>query len=255
MFSFERHDYIIELLNTKKQVTVIELSKLLGASISTIRNDLTKLEKDGLLTKIHGGAILPKNDNKYISFSDRLLKNNIEKEAIAETAVTYISDGQCIILDASSTSLFLAKRLHHFNRLTVITNGLYTAMELKDNPNINVILTGGLVTKNSYALEGLLCENLIKSIHADLCFTSAKGFTINEGLTDFNVYEADLKKLLANRSKKVIALMDYSKLEIISVASFANIDNIDLLITDPNTPSELIEKYTSNNLNISIANY
>ena len=244
----------MELLNTKKQVTVIELSKLLNASISTIRNDLTKLEKDGLLTKTHGGAVLPKTDNNiYVSFSDRLLKNKSQKEAIAELALAHISDGQSIILDASSTCLFLAKKLHGFKRLTVITNGLYTAMELKDNPNINVILTGGLVTKNSFALEGLLGQNLIKSINADLCFTSAKGFTLNEGLTDFNIYESELKKLLVNRSKKTIALLDYTKLEVISVANFAKIENINLLITDSFADSKLIQKYEAQNINISIA--
>lgn len=253
MFSFERHDSIMKLLHENKQVTVLELSKILNASVSTIRNDLTKLEKNGLLTKTHGGAILPKGDDRYVSFSDRLLKNNSEKEAIANLAVTHISDGQCIILDASSTSLFLAKKLHNFNRLTVITNGLYTALELKDNPNINVILTGGLVSKNSYSLEGLLGQGLIKSIHADICFVSAKGFTVNEGLTDFNIYEAELKKLLVQRSKKLIALLDNSKLDIISVASFAKIENIDLLITDSNASNDLVNRYIDNNLNISIA--
>ena len=253
MFSFERHDSIMQLLNENKQVTVLELSKILNASVSTIRNDLTKLEKDGLLTKTHGGAILPKEENKYVSFSDRLLKNAIEKEDIANLAITHISDGQCIILDASSTALFLAKKLHNFKRLTVITNSLYTALELKDNPNINVILTGGLLSKNSYSLEGLLGQNLLKNIHADICFVSAKGFTINEGLTDFNVYEAELKKLLVQRSKKLIALLDNSKLDLISVANFAKTEDIDLIITDSNAPSDLIEQYKNNNLNISIA--
>lgn len=255
MFAFERHDTIMELLNDKKQVTVPDLSEILNVSISTIRNDLTKLEKDGLLTKTHGGAILPKNDVISASFTDRLLKNTPEKEAIAEKALTYIQDGQCIILDASSTSLFLARKLHNFKRLIVITNSLYTAIELKDNQNINLILTGGLVTKNSYAIEGLLGQDLIKNIHADLCFISAKGFTINDGLTDFNIYECELKKMLVKKSKKVIALIDSSKLETTSTSKFASVEEINLLITDSNIKRNLIEKYTDNNLNISIGKY
>lgn len=253
MFAFERHDSIIDLLNKKKQVTVLELSELLNVSVSTIRNDLTKLEKDGFLTKTHGGAILQKDEEKYIAFTERISKNIEEKEAIANKALTLINDGQCIILDASSTSLFLAKKLHPFKRLTVITNSLYTALELKDNPNIKVILTGGLITTNSYSLEGLLGENLIKSIHADLCFASAKGFTINEGLTDFNIYESELKKVLAKRSNKLIALLDHSKLDIISIASFATASDINTLITDENISQELIDKYKSANINLSIA--
>lgn len=253
MFAFERHDSIINLLNKKKQVTALELSELLNVSISTIRNDLTKLEKDGFLIKIHGGAILPKDDEKYIAFNDRLTKNIKEKEAITNKALDLIRDGQCIILDASSTSLFLAKKLHSFKKLTVITNGLYTALELKDNPNIKVILTGGLVTSNSYSLEGLLGETLIKSIHADLCFVSAKGFAIKEGLTDFNIYEAELKKLLSKRSNKLIVMIDHSKLESISIAKFANTSDIHTFIIDAGIPNELITKYKEYNINIEIA--
>lgn len=253
MFAFERHDLILDLLNQKKQVTVLELSELLNVSVSTIRNDLTKLEKDGLLTKTHGGAILQKDEEKYISFTERISKNTKEKEAIANKALTLIKDGQCIILDASSTSLFLAKKLHSFKRLTVITNGLYTALELKDNSNIKVILTGGLVTSNSSSLEGLLGENLIKSIHADLCFVSAKGFTLKEGLTDFNIYEAELKKALAKRSNKLIALLDCSKLNIISIANFANASDINTLITDENISKELINEYKATKINLLIA--
>ncbi|SKA87746.1 transcriptional regulator, DeoR family [Clostridium sp. USBA 49] len=253
MFAFERHDKIMDLLNKKKQVTVLELSELLNVSVSTIRNDLTKLEKDGFLTKTHGGAVLQKDDDKYIAFTERMTKHIKEKEAIANEAVTLINDDQSIILDASSTSLALAKKLHNFKRLTVITNGLYTALELKDNPNIKVILTGGLVTPGSFSLEGLLGENLVKSIHADLCFMSAKGFTIKEGLTDFNIYEAELKKMLAKKSNKLIALLDHSKLDMISIASFSPASDIYKLITDEKAPKQLIEKYKSSNINISVA--
>ncbi|MCH2743531.1 D-beta-hydroxybutyrate permease, partial [Listeria monocytogenes] len=79
--------------------------------------------------------------------------------------------------------------LHGFSRLTVITRVLYTAIELQDNPNISVILTGGIVTPNSFTLEGILGAHLIENIHADLCFISAKCFTMEEGLTDVNIYE------------------------------------------------------------------
>lgn len=253
MFAFERHDKIIDLLNKNKQVTIIELSDIFNVSISTIRNDLNKLEKDGMLKKIHGGAILQKNDEKYINFSERLSRNIKEKEQIALEAVKLIKDGQCIILDASSTALSLAKQLNSFKRLTVITNGIYTALELKDNPNINVILTGGMLTTNAFSLEGLLGKNLITNIHADLCFVSAKGFTLEDGLTDFNIYESELKKLLVKRSNRLIALLDNSKLDIISIASFASASNINLLITDENANRDMLTKYEEAHINLRIA--
>lgn len=252
MFAFERHNKIIELLYENKKVTTDELYKLLKVSPCTIRNDLSKLEKDGLLKKIHGGAILPNNQDKNINFDERKNSNKTEKTAIGKSALKYIKDGQCILLDASTTSLTLAKNLGSFDRLTIVTNGLYTALELKDNPNINVILTGGVVTKKSGSLEGLLGKNLVNTINTDIAFVSAHGFTLEEGLTDFNVYESELKKALIKRAKKTIALLDYSKLGRTSTASFATLDDIDLIITDDKSDENLLDEYRKANVNIEV---
>lgn len=252
MLAFERYNKILELLNENKKVTTDELYKLFEVSSCTIRNDLNKLEKDGLLKKIHGGAILPDNQDKNIDFNSRQNTNKSEKMSICKNALKYISNGQCILLDASSTSLTLAKHLNSFERLTVITNSLYNALELKDNPLITVILTGGVVTKRSGSLEGLLGRNLISSINADVAFVSAHGFTLEEGLTDFNVYESELKKYMLKRAKKTIALLDYSKIGKISTASFASTNEIDLIITDDKADESLLDTYRKSNVNIEV---
>lgn len=254
MLAFERHNKIIELLYKNKKVTTNELMDILDVSVCTIRNDLNKLEKDGLLKRIHGGAILPPGLMPEQSYTFRVSRNQHEKNIICKKAFEFINDTQSIILDASSTVIALAKLISNSNfRLTIITNGILTALELKDNPNINVILTGGVVRPKSTALEGLLSKNLISQINADFAFVSARGFTLDEGLTEFNIYEAELKKLLLSRAKKIIALLDSSKLEENSIYSFANPDQINTIITDSKAPSAYIEKYKSAGINIIIA--
>lgn len=254
MLAFERHNKILDLLYENKKVTTHGLSKLINVSECTVRNDLNKLEKDGLIKRIHGGAILPQTIQKDLSFPIRKSKNQSEKNCIGKKAYDFIKDGQCIIIDASSTSMSFAKYLSKTNlRITVITNGIYTALELKDNNNINVILVGGVVRPKSGSLEGLLGKNLICQINADIAFVSARGFTIEQGLTEFNIYEAELKKFLISRAKKIVALLDFSKLEINSISSFANLEQVDTIITDYTSSHDILEKYKKHGVEIIIA--
>lgn len=254
MLAFERHNKILELLYKNKKVTTYGLSQLIDVSACTIRNDLNKLEKDGLIKRIHGGAILPQTVQRDLSFPSRKSKNQAEKNTIGKKAYDLIKDGQCIIVDASSTSVSFAKYLNETDlRITVITNGIYTALELKDNNNINVILVGGVVRPKSGSLEGLMGKNLISQINADTAFLSARGFTLEEGLTEFNIYEAELKKLLVSRANKVVAMLDFSKLGVNSISSFADSKKVDTIITDENSSQDLLKKYREYGINIIVA--
>lgn len=265
MLAIERHKYILNLLSKNGQVTTTELCKNLGVSPATIRNDLNKLEKDNLIYKTHGGATLIDSNpslnisnsliSNTFSFETRESNNSTEKHAISEKALQYIKDDQCILLDASSTALTLAKKLDGFKRLTVVTNGIYSMLELKKVPNITVIFIGGIVTKSSGSIEGLLGVDLLNHINADLAFISANGFTLNEGLTDFNIYEVELKKEMLRHCKRNIALLDYSKFENISTASFCKAQDIDLILTDENADKSLVDMYSSQGIDIEVCPY
>ncbi|MBA5849836.1 DeoR/GlpR transcriptional regulator [Clostridium sp. cel8] len=255
MLAFERHNKILELLYKNKKVTTHGLSEMINVSACTIRNDLNKLEKDGLIKRIHGGAVLPETVQKRdLSFTIRKGKNQDEKNIIGKKAYDFIKDGQCIIIDASSTAVSFAKYLSKTDfRITVLTNGIYTALELKDNNNINVILVGGVVRSKSGALEGLMGKNLISQINADIAFLSARGFTLEQGLTEFNIYEAELKKLLVSRAEKIVAMLDFSKLEVNSISSFADSKKVDTIITDSNSPENVLDKYRKYGINVVVA--
>ena len=239
MFATERQNIIIKLLNEKQRITVKELSKHINVSEATLRSDLNKMELEGLLIRTHGGAML-KPESTDTSFSVRSQKNLKEKHIIAELAFKQIHNKHCILLDASSTALELAKILNkHSITLTVITTGLLTALELKDNPDITVILIGGVLTNKSTAIEGILGVDLIDKVNIDIMFTSGNGFSIERGLTDFNLYEVELKKYIVKRAQKIIAIIDSTKINNNSSSTFATIEEIDILITDQKVTADL----------------
>ncbi|GAB3063461.1 DeoR/GlpR family DNA-binding transcription regulator [Virgibacillus ainsalahensis] len=251
MFASERRNKIMHLLDEKKRITVKELATYIGVSEATLRTDLNKMEVDGLLKRTHGGAI----HNDYIdndtSFSVREKKNKKEKSQIAVEASQYIEEKQCILLDASSTALEMARYLkEQSTRLTVVTSGLQSALELKENPDITVILIGGVVTNGSTSIEGTLGISILDHVNIDIMFTSANGFSVEKGLTDFNLYEVELKKEMVKRSRKVIAIIDSSKIDTNSSAVFAKTEQIDALITDKPINDEISSKLSNYNVDV-----
>ncbi len=254
MFVSERREKIMGLLHEKKRITVQELHQNLGVSAATLRSDLNNMELEGLLTRTHGGAVLNDYTDNETSFSAREKKNKKEKELIATYARKFVEEKQCILLDASSTALELARALRNTSmRLTVVTNGIQTALELKENPSFTVVLIGGVLTKGSSFIEGTLGLNILDQVNIDIMFTSANGFSLEKGLTDFNLYEVQLKKEMIDKAKKVIALIDHSKIDSNSSAVFANIGDIDALITDKPVHEDFSNELSKNNIDVFIA--
>lgn len=254
MFATERRDRIIDLLQERKRITVKELSSEMGVSEATLRADLNKMELDGLLTRTHGGAVLNDEKENETSFNVRQKKNKVEKAKIASKAFQHIEEKQCILLDASSTALELAQLIKDTPiRLTIVTTGLQTALELKENPDITVILVGGVVTNKSTSIEGTLGLDILDSVNIDIMFTSANGFTVENGLEDFNLYEVQLKREIVKRASKVIALIDSSKIGKSSSAVFAKVEQVDKLITDEPINDDIRNQLLVKNVEIIIA--
>lgn len=254
MFASERRDNIIQFLQKQKRATVKELASQIGVSEATLRTDLNRMETDGLLTRTHGGAVLNTEEENDTSFSVREKKNKQEKIQIAKKAYEMIEEKQCILLDASSTALELARYIKSKPmRLTVVTSGLQSALELNNNPDITVILIGGMLTKGSSSIEGTLGLSILDYLTIDMMFTSSNGFSIESGLTDFNLYEVQLKKEIVKKAKKVVALIDSSKIEKNSSAVFATLDQIDKLITDKPIDHNLSKEILRNDIEIVVS--
>ncbi|HSR29998.1 MAG TPA: DeoR/GlpR family DNA-binding transcription regulator, partial [Anaerolineae bacterium] len=212
LFLQERLDQIVTLLQEQGRVSVMDLSDRFGVSTVTIRNDLTNLQQQGLLVRTHGGAVTrPDLSMEPPAFALRKELHLTEKERIGRAAAALVRDGDSIALDASTTAWQIARHLKDRQELTVVTNGLFVALEFLDSPGVTVVMPGGALRIASASLVGDQGACILERYHVQKGFFGAGGFTIEEGLTDTNQYEVELKQRMVERSKVVIAVVDSSK--------------------------------------------
>lgn len=236
----ERRSAILELLERQSAVQVEELSRQFEVSLVTIRKDLTDLESRGLLRRTHGGAIPAHKSLWNPSFREKLHLHDAPKDAIARAALDQIEDGDTLILDAGSTTLQLARKLRgRFQSLFVLTNSMPIALELSDTP-FEVLVLGGQMRHHSMALIGPASAFVLEAYHADKAFIGATGVSLAQGYTTPNPFEAQTKSAMVRASDRVFALVDSSKLGRATLASFAPLEDVELLITDGQAPREFL---------------
>jgi DeoR/GlpR family transcriptional regulator of sugar metabolism len=178
LFLQERREYILSILDETGRVAVIDLSEKLGLSAATIRSDLDALANQGLLTRTHGGAISVNHVESELSFQVRTRLSETQKQRIGTAAAGMVQDGEAIALDASTTALALAKQLKTRRELTVITNGLFIALELLDAAGITTLMPGGFLRRDSVSLVGSEGHDFINRYNFQKGFFGAKGLTL-----------------------------------------------------------------------------
>jgi DeoR/GlpR family transcriptional regulator of sugar metabolism len=241
LFLQERLDLILALLQEHGRVSVADLSQRFGVSSVTIRNDLTTLEQRGRLVRTHGGAMTkPDPGMEPLGFALRKDLHLAEKERIGRAAAALVRDGESIALDASTTAWQIARHLKDRRELTVITNGLFIALEFLDSPGVTVVMPGGALRTASASLVGDEGACILERYHVQKGFFGAGGFTLEEGLTDTNQYEVELKQRMVERSKEVIAVVDSSKWGQVTFASLASVEQLDQVIADNAAPAEMV---------------
>lgn len=238
LFSEERKQKILELINQKEKVTVAQLCQFFGMSSATIRNDLKELENTGLLKRTHGGAIA----NAKISFElDTEHKEQQfieEKQKIAQTALSLIDDGDTVILDTGTTTLELAKLLDTKRALTVLTNDLKIALCLEEYNDINILFIGGFIKKKFHCTVGLIGNSMLSNLVVDKAFMGTNGFTLSNGATTPDIHQGEMKKSMISIANKVIVLCDSSKIGTKLFYQFASAQEIDTLVTDSHIDTE-----------------
>lgn len=229
-----RRAAISTLLEEKGSVAVDDLSIRLDVSENTIRNDLKAMEAENLLQRVRGGAVSLADNHKPANreFARRFHRNQSAKEQIGRWAANMIKDGDAIILDASSTVYHLATFLGGHNNLTVVTNGLETATFMAQNPTNKVILAANTVRADGLAVTGSLQPNLLNFFFASKCFITSSGLSSKQGLTEVDGDEAPLKYQMIKLARQVIAMVDHSKIGKVDTFRFADLNQIDHLITD-----------------------
>ncbi|MHB9031636.1 MAG: DeoR/GlpR family DNA-binding transcription regulator [Anaerolineae bacterium] len=239
LFRQERLDAIYRQLVENGYVSVSELSERTGVSSATIRSDLEWLEQNGRLLRTHGGAVPLHLSEGSLSFAVRQRENIDSKERIGAAAAEYVSDGEAIVLDASTTAWQMAKHLVNRRDLTVVTTGLYVALELLRSPGINVIIPGGSVWREAASIVGPISTDLLNG-NLQSGFFSGRGFSIKEGLTDANQAEVELKRQLISTVRQVNVIIDISKLGKVAFASCASLEQIKRVFTNKGAPDDFV---------------
>ena len=230
--SDERRERIIEVLRQQDEVAVVELSQRLGVSEVTTRKDLQQLEEQGYLTRVRGGAVVSGRGQLELRFAARQQVNLDEKRRIASCAVELIKPGNTIFVDGSTTTFQMTRLLRNIQELTVITTGLYAALELSFAPDVTTIVLGGILRRRTSSLVDALSPNLLRRLHVDIAFLSCRGFTPLHGMMESDLREAQMKRAMAETAVRKIALVDHAKFGETFVASSLLTGEIDLLIGD-----------------------
>jgi DeoR/GlpR family transcriptional regulator of sugar metabolism len=245
MFAEERFLRIVEMVNQRGKVTVAELSEALDVSPVTIRRDLEKLEDRELLVRTHGGAMAIQPSLREVahekSFSEKQETLVQEKQRIAEAAAQLVRDEEAVLLTPGTTNMFLARKLIGKKDLTVVTNAANIAVQLGNQPDIEVILVGGKLRGKSFALVGPLAEQTLQNIRVDKLFLGVDGFDLREGLTTPNLSEANVNRIMISIAKQVIVVADHSKFDRVMFSHIATLDVVDTVISDKALPENIAQ--------------
>ncbi len=235
-----RREQILGYLSARDRTSVAELSQIVGVSEVTVRKDLDQLEAQGLLIRVHGGAVISGRGRLERFFAAREQEHLEEKRRIAQAAARLIVSGQRIFLDASTTALQVARLIKDREDLVVITNGLYTALELNFSADITTVVVGGTLRHRSSSLVGSFNYHSLQRLRLDLGFFGAAAVTARDGLMEADLEEAQLKQLMVSASAGVVGIVDSSKFADMSFSVFALPPEIDRIITDEGAPAAIV---------------
>lgn len=250
----ERQQQILRLIEHKGEVQLQQLKDLFPeVSMMTLRRDLISLENEGHLIRTYGGAVSIKKvadvTGEEDAYSRRALENVEAKMKIAEKALPMVEKGRSIYFDAGSTLMCLAKILSDDN-FSIVTSSANISLELVKKLRTSVVALGGLVNRNTLSMSGPNALSLLDSINIDLAFMSASGFSIDNGFTVSNIYECELKRKVIKRAKKVILLMDTSKINKDLAFTYANIEDINIWVCETKLPPEVEAEALKHNVQI-----
>ena len=243
MLAGQRQKLILDEVRRMGAVRVKELTDLLAVSEMTVRRDLDTLAESGLLQKVHGGATARGHlSTEELGFETNSHRQPAEKEAIAESARRLVGPGQAIGLTAGTTTWRLAHRIADVPNLTVVTNSVQVAdvLQRERRPDVTVVLTGGVRTPSD-ALVGPVAVTTIGALHLDLLFLGVHGMAEDAGFTSPNLLEAETDRAFIAAAQRVVVVADSTKWGVRGLSRVARLDEVHVLVTDNNLPTEARE--------------
>jgi DeoR/GlpR family transcriptional regulator of sugar metabolism len=240
MLARQRQARIVDEVRRHGGVRVSDLTSLLDVSDMTVRRDLEQLDRQGLVRKVHGGAVLASHSAEEPGFAAKSVRERAEKEAVAVAAAALAVPGQAIAVSAGTTTRELATALAAISDITVVTNSVRVAEAFEAKgaaTGQTVVLTGGIRTPSD-ALVGPLADSAIRSLHVDVLFLGVHGMDPVAGLTTPNLAEAETNRAFLAHAQKVIVVADHTKWRTVGLASFGPLSAADVLVTDDGIDGE-----------------
>lgn len=257
MRTIVRKSQIVEMVMERGNITIAEICSRFNVSDMTARRDLNELDRQGLLRRVHGGAIANLGRSYEPSFQTRAVKNKDAKAAIGVKAAELIYDGDSIALDVGTTTLEIVPGLKGKRNLTIVTSCLQIAAMIVDQISLEVdarlIITGGIVRPRELSMVGHIPERVYQDLHVDKAFIGIGGISLEEGLTEYNIEDTQIKRILINNAREKIVVADGAKFGVTTFTSVAALTEVDKIVTDTSAPPEILEKVRERGVEVILA--
>jgi DeoR/GlpR family transcriptional regulator of sugar metabolism len=250
MLTSQRKAHILAILKRDGQVVAKTLSQDLGLSEDTIRRDLRELASEGLLQRVHGGA-LPASP-AVVDFAGRQQIASEPKAAIGRAAAAMVRPGQLVFLDGGTTAVQMARHLPRDLRATIVTHSPSIAVTLVEHPELEVILIGGRLFKHSLVTVGAATMEAISRVHADAYFMGVTGIHPSKGLSTGDFEEAQVKRALMAAAADTIVLASSEKLNAVSPHVIAPLDDVSGIVTTRDAPQDFLDACAGLGISITL---
>lgn len=248
MLKRERQAYILHQVNLHNKVLSTDLSQHINVSDDTIRRDLQELAEAGKLIKVHGGALSPSFHNGL--HTSKEVYSYHQKKIIAQKAASLIKDGMFVLTGGGTTIIELARALPQSLHATFISGSIPAIYEYMNHPNIDVIVIGDKISKNSKITVGLEAISRIRQIKADLCFMGINALNLENGVSDNDWDVVQIKKAMVESSQRLVCLTIAEKINSQQPIQVCDSSKIDTLITELNAEDPILQPYKDAGINV-----
>lgn len=231
---------IEEYIYKHKTVSLDKLCEVFNVSKNTIRRDINELTAKGNIKKVYGGVSIQENST-LIPFEERNIKNINLKSNIGKLCADYIKDGDIIFLDSGTTTLTIVEYLKEKNNVTIITNNLEIIVKSIDLPNLNIICLPGNLIRQTNSFVGIDTVSILNKYNINKSFMASTGISIEYGITNSHPLESEIKRLAIEKGSEVFLLVDSTKFDNSSLVTYAQLEDINYLITDKKPTKKYID--------------
>ena len=249
----QRRQKIEEYVKKYGSVSLDDLCQQFEVSKNTIRRDLNELEARRIIKKVYGGVVL-NNGEAPSPLSQRQMTMQAEKAIIAEKAATFVKDGDIVVIDAGSTTARIVEYLKNKRNLTIITNSVPVLTAALAYEQLQVIVTGGDLLRSTNSLVGMEALTTLKKLNANIGFLAATGVSLTKGITNSSTMELEIKRMMIEVSERIMLLVDHSKFDTVSLVAVADLQDIDIIVTDATPPASYVQYCAEHDVKIIIAN-